>query len=273
MIGAIIGDMVGAPYEFNSNNYTAKDFPLWNAKSQFTDDTIMTCAIATACIHFNNDDEDFRKMIIKEMHRLGNEYREGGYGGRFMLWLMTKPNADYSNLEPYGSFGNGSAMRVSPVAWRFNTLEDVLKYAKITAEVTHNHEEGIKSAQAVAAAIFLARTGKTKREIKEYIEKTFGYDLNKTCDEIRPTYRMDETCQGSVPQAIRAFIEGVTYEDCIRTAVSIGGDSDTIACITGSMAEGYYHIPTEIRNEAMKRLEHGADLVEITKIFTMMFVN
>lgn len=260
MIGAIIGDMVGAPYEFNENNIKTTDFPLFNEKSIYTDDSILTCAIANACVVAGKSGEDyFRQECIKQLYVIGNEFTgpEGGYGPRFLNWLLT----DFDKLEPIGSYGNGSAMRVSPVAWYFDDIDSVLKYAKISAEVTHNHEEGIKGAQAIAAAIYLARTSHDKNAIANYIKINFGYDLNKSLDSIRPTYRMDATCQGSVPQAIRAFLEGNTFEQCIRLAVSIGGDSDTIACMTGSIAEAYYHIPKWILNRTISILSKAPTLI------------
>ena len=166
----------------------------------------------------------------------------------FRRWLHAE------NPKPYGSFGNGSAMRVSAAGWLFDTLDKTLEMAKVTAEVTHNHPEGIKGAQATAAAIFLARTGYSKPEIKQYVEHTFGYDLNRTCDEIRPTYHHVETCQETVPEAIIAFLESVSFEDALRNAVSLGGDSDTLACITGGIAEAFYGMPQELRDETLKRL-------------------
>ena len=172
----------------------------------------------------------------------------GNYGGMFRRWLHAE------NPQPYGSFGNGSAMRVAAAGWLFDTLDKTLEMAKVTAEVTHNHPEGIKGAQATAAVIFLARTGHSKPEIKQYVEQTFGYDLNRTCDEIRPTYHHVETCQETVPEAIIAFLESVSFEDALRNAVSLGGDSDTLACITGGIAEAFYGMPQELRDETLKRL-------------------
>ncbi|MCX7999109.1 MAG: ADP-ribosylglycohydrolase family protein, partial [Leptospiraceae bacterium] len=178
-----------------------------------------------------------------------NNYRGRGYGGNFKKWLQN------NSMQPYGSFGNGSGMRVSPVGFAFNDLDTVLDVAKQSAEVTHNHPEGIKGAQAIASSIFLARQGKTKQEIKDYISKTFGYNLNFTIDEIRPTYKFDVTCQGSVPQAIVAFLDSSDFENAIRLAISIGGDSDTIACMTGGIASAYYKsIPQEIVDFVMKQL-------------------
>ncbi len=239
MIGAITGDIIGSVYEFN--NIKTKDFPLFSKDSTYTDDTIMTIAVADWLLHGGD--------LAKVMQHYGRKYPNpmGGYGGRFSMWLHEK------NPKPYNSWGNGAAMRVSPVGWYFDTLEKTMEVAKETAMATHNHEEGIKGAQAVAAAIFLARKSywpddfadydddrKKRERIKKFIEETFGYDLNRTCDEIRPTYGFDESCQGTVPEAIIAFLESKDYEDAVRLAVSLGGDSDTLACITGGIAQAYY---------------------------------
>lgn len=246
MIGAIIGDIVGSPYEFNQNNIKTTTFPLFCEKSRFTDDTVMTCAVANAFLDFIPDmsDDDIRNSLVMNMRMYGMYYPDIGYGPMFKKWLFSNSN------DPIGSYGNGSAMRVSSVAWLFDDLVSVQKYARISAEVTHNHPEGIKGAQAVASAIFLARIGTDKQDIADYIKNEYGYDLSKSCAEIRPGYTMNATCQGSVPQAIQAFIEGDTFVDCIKLAVSLGGDSDTIACITGSIAEGYYHIPEPVVDTA-----------------------
>ncbi|MGI6013636.1 MAG: ADP-ribosylglycohydrolase family protein [Oscillospiraceae bacterium] len=249
MIGAILGDIVGSPYEFDMYNIKTKDFPLFSAHSMITDDSIMTLAVAQALMNGFGDKERSRQELIECMQRLGHQYPDAGYGSRFLGWLYE------DHPEPYSSFGNGAAMRVSSVAWLYNTLPEVLDYAALTAEVTHNHPEGIKGAQATAAAIFLARTGATKEEIKHYIETSFGYALNRSCDEIRPTYHHVESCQETVPEAITAFLEGNSFEDVLRTAVSLGGDSDTLAAIAGSIAEGFYDIPQTLRMEAVNRMD------------------
>ena len=248
MLGAILGDIVGSPYEFDHNNYKHKDFPLLSEKSHFTDDTVMTVAVAVGLIDGKGLPERTFCAVQHEMRFWGREYPHAGYGGMFRRWLHAE------NPKPYGSFGNGSAMRVAAAGWLFDTLDKTLEMAKVTAEVTHNHPEGIKGAQATAAAIFLARTGHSKPEIKQYVEQTFGYDLNRTCDEIRPTYHHVETCQETVPEAIIAFLESVSFEDALRNAVSLGGDSDTLACITGGIAEAFYGMPQELRDETLKRL-------------------
>jgi ADP-ribosylglycohydrolase len=268
MIGAIIGDIVGSPYEFNENNIKTTEFPLFtDGVSNVTDDSIMTCAVADSLFYAGNSEQFFKETLIDTIKIYGNADQNASYGPRFRKWLFS------DDRKPINSFGNGSAMRVSPVAWRYDNIADVLKYAKLSAEVTHDHPEGIKGAQAVASAIFLARCGKTKREIHDFIVTNFGYDLSKTCDEIRPDYKMDATCQGSVPQAIRAFLEGNTFEECIRLAVSLGGDSDTIACITGSIAEGYYNIPFWIKNKVIELLKKKRMLYSSYIMFSKCFIN
>ena len=222
MLGAILGDIVGSPYEFDHNNYKHKDFPLLSEKSHFTDDTVMTVAVARGLMAGQGDAQKTFAEVQHEMRRWGKVYPHAGYGGMFRRWLHAE------NPKPYGSFGNGSAMRVSAAGWLFDMLDKTLEMAKVTAEVTHNHPEGIKGAQATAAVIFLARTGHSKPEIKQYVEQTFGYDLNRTCDEIRPTYHHVETCQETVPEAIIAFLESVSFEDALRNAVSLGGDGAMI---------------------------------------------
>jgi ADP-ribosylglycohydrolase len=240
MLGAIIGDIIGSTYEFEGLKSTT--FPLFSPASRFTDDTVLTVAVADCILH----DRDYAKTF-KEY---GQRYPDAGYGGMFLNWLRS------ADSNPYNSYGNGSAMRVSPTAFAFNTIDDVLLEAERSALPTHNHPEGIKGAQAIASAIFLGRTGKGKNEIREYIEGCFGYDLGRTLDEIRPYYRFDETCQGSVPEAIIAFLESVDYEDAVRKAVSLGGDADTLACMTGGIAEAYYKkLPGHIVRRAKRILD------------------
>ena len=229
MYGAIFGDIAGSPYEFNRGNKT-KDFPLFSNESEYTDDTVMTIAIAEALLDAaGKSDEDVKNSLVRSMQKWGREFPYAGYGDHFKYWLRE------DDPKPYNSYGNGAAMRVSAVGWMYDTLEETRHIARLTAEVSHNHPEGLKGAEAVAAAIFLARTGRSKEEIREYITDNFGYDLSRTCDEIRPRYVHTENCQSSVPEAIIAFLEGTDYEDVIRTAVSLGGDCDTQACIAGSI--------------------------------------
>ena len=249
MYGAILGDIVGSPYEFDCNNYKAKNFPLFSRRSDFTDDTVMTLAVAKALLSSRGqDDAAIKAALVREMQQLGRAYPDRGYGTHFGGWLYE------DDPQPYRSYGNGSAMRVSSAAWLAKDMAETLRLARLTAEVTHDHPEGIKGAQATAAAIFLARTGHDKAEIKAYVEREFGYDLSRSCDEIRPTYHHVESCQETVPQAIIAFLESTSFEDALRTAVSLGGDSDTLAAITGSIAEAFYGVPENLKQECRKRL-------------------
>ena len=247
MYGAILGDIIGSPYEFDRGNKT-KDFPLFSPESIFTDDTVMTIAVAAAFLELQAEPHGAKEKLIAAMQHFGRLFPRAGYGGMFRRWLQ------WDQPQPYGSYGNGSAMRVSAVAWLYENIASVRAAARLSAEVSHNHPEGIKGAEATASAIFLARTGKTKAEIKTYIEETFGYDLNRTCEQIRPTYRHVETCQETVPEAMIAFLEGESFEDVIRTAVSLGGDCDTLTCIAGSIAEGFYGVPEELKQECRNRL-------------------
>lgn len=254
MYGAILGDIIGSPYEFDRGDKT-KDFPLFSKESTFTDDTVMTIAVAEVFVDAPDDDIIIRRRLIDSMHKYGRMYPDAGYGGRFAMWLFL------DGTGPYNSFGNGSAMRVSSVAWLVDDSDTVRRMARLSAEVTHNHPEGIKGAEATASAIFLARTGHSKTEIKAYIEDQFGYDLSRSCDEIRPDYYHVESCQETVPEAITAFLEGVSFEDVIRTAVSLGGDCDTLTCIAGSIAEGFYGVPEELKQECRNRLPDNLRLV------------
>lgn len=259
MIGAIIGDMIGAPYEFDRGNKT-KDFPLFSGMSKFTDDSVMTVAVAEALMDTaSRTDDEIKTALAASMKKWGRRYPYAGYGGMFYHWLLKK------NSEPYGSFGNGSAMRVSSAGWLFDTLESTRHMARLTAEVTHNHLEGIKGAESVASVIFLSRKGSSKDEIKDYIINEFCYDLSRTCDEIRPDYYHIETCQQTVPKAITAFIEGTNFEDVIRTAVSLGGDCDTLTCIAGGMAEAFYGVSDDIAIECRKRLPN--DMLSVLERF------
>ena len=247
MIGAIIGDIIGSVYEWK--NIKTTEFPLFGRKCRPTDDSVMTIAVAKALMDTMGQDEDsVYAALVKEMQYFGQLYPDAGYGGRFSYWLSAP------NPQPYNSFGNGSAMRVSSAGWLYPTLEETRKLAKLTAITTHDHPEGVKGAESVASAIFLARNGAGKAEIKKYIEDEFHYDLDTPLDAIRPTYAFDVSCQGSVPQAIRAFLEGEDYESAVRLGISIGGDSDTIGCIAGGMADAMYGVPEAIQKEGLSRL-------------------
>ena len=246
MIGSIIGDIVGSIYEFTPNNIKTKQFEFFNPNGSYTDDSILTFATADWLLHGGE--------VAHYYSKYGEKYPwpMGGYGGGFKLWLVR--SIRHQDYRPYNSCGNGSAMRVGPVGWAFDTIEEILSKAKESAECTHNHPEGIKGAQATALAIMMARHGCDKNEIRSEIEKRFEYDLQFTCEQIRPTYTWGGTCKDSVPQAIVASLDGEDYEDAIRNAISIGGDSDTIGCITGSIAEAYFGVPADLRNSAMNYL-------------------
>ena len=231
MYGAIIGDIVGSKYEFD--NIKTKDFPFISQGCGFTDDSVMTIAVASALLQSRNEGHPFKPLLVRKMQALGQKYPYAGYGGMFSSWLVEE------NPSPYNSFGNGSAMRVSPCGLIAVTLDEAIALAEASAEVTHNHPEGIKGAEATAAAIFLAKTGASKEKIREYICEHY-YNLTQTLDQIRPTYWFNETCQETVPQAIVAFLESESYEEAVRNAVSLGGDSDTLAAITGAIAWSFY---------------------------------
>ncbi len=242
MLGAILGDIIGSPYEFKSDK--SKNFLLFSPDCRLTDDSLMTIAVGCACVEANcNDEFEFKKILAEKMKEIGLRYPDAGYGKFFYQWMIMDEN------KPYGGYTNGSAMRVSPIAWAVDSLDDVERLAKWSAEITHNHPEGIKGAQAVAAAIYLAKSGSNKNEIRKYLESKY-YDLDFTVDEIRPFYSHDMTCEGSVPQAIVCFLDSTDYEDAVRNAVSLGGDGDTQACIAGAIAEAYYGIPEELQEKA-----------------------
>lgn len=239
MIGAVIGDIIGSVYEHRRIKTTS--FPLFAAGSIFTDDTVLTIAVADAVL--------YGRAYADSLKEYARKYPNAGYGLSFFEWVFSDAT------EAYGSWGNGAAMRVSPVGYAFSSLEDVLFEAKKSAEVTHNHREGIKGAQAAASCIFLARTGHTKAEVKAFVEERFGYDLSRSCAEIRPGYRFDVSCQGSVPESIVCFLESDDLIGAVRNAVSLGGDSDTMACIAGSIAEAFYkRIPRKVVEHAKKLL-------------------
>lgn len=259
MLGAIIGDTVGSVFEFN--NTKDVNFPLFCSRSSYTDDSLMSLAVAK----WLTIDRTFSHKVLEEtMVGIASDYEcpMGGYGGGFRRWLFVPDHLyDYSDgtkcteRRPYNSWGNGSAMRVSAVGWMFDTLEETERVAELSASITHNHPEGVKGAQATAAAIFMARTGASKEEIRDYIQKRFGYDLSKSWADIHPTYGWEDSCQGTVPPAIIAFLDSKDFEDAIRLAVSLGGDSDTLACITGGIAEAFYkQIPQVMIDETWARL-------------------
>lgn len=255
MIGAIAGDIIGSRFE--RKNLKSVDFELFSKFSKFTDDTVLTVAVADVLLN--------GKDYTETLQEYGKRYFKRGFGGRFLKWIETE------NPEPYNSWGNGSAMRVSAVGWLIDNEVDVAQEARKSAEVTHNHPEGIKGAQAVAEAIFAARMGASKADIKNYIETEFGYDLSRKLDDIRPTYKFHVSCQKSVPESIIAFLESHDFESAVRLGISIGGDSDTIACVAGSIAEAYYkEIPTTILQEVKQRL--SPELLEIVSQFQMKYL-
>ena len=243
IIGAIAGDIIGSAYEFNPTR--DHDFELFTPQSTFTDDTVLTLANALWLL---DDKQHTPEKLVEIMLDMCWKYPDRGYGGRSAHWIRD------ADPQPYNSFGNGSAMRVSPVGYYAQTLDEALELAKISAEVTHNHPEGIKGAQATAAAIFMARKGQSKKEIRDYIEKTFHYDLSRTLEEIRPTFTFDETCQHTVPEAITCFMEGKDYEDVVRLSVALAGDADTIAAIAGSISSAVDEVPNEISQPAIALL-------------------
>ncbi len=250
MIGAILGDIVGSPYEFDRGK-KIKDFgPLFIDSSEYTDDTVMTIAVADGLMKagLDADSEAIRESVVKSLKEWGRKYIDAGYGQKFIWWLMLEDE------RPYGSWGNGSAMRVSSAGWLYDSLEHTREVARATAEVTHNHPEGIKGAEATASAIYLARTGRSKDVIKDYIVREFGYDLTRALDEIRPSYHHVESCQETVPEAITAFLEGTDFEDVVRCAVSLGGDCDTLTCIAAGIAEAFYGVPEAYRAETLERI-------------------
>ncbi|MFZ9197699.1 MAG: ADP-ribosylglycohydrolase family protein [Bacilli bacterium] len=262
MIGAIVGDIVGSIYEWD--NKKSKEFKFLTKENFFTDDTVMTLAIAKALLHLDKDLKSWQKLLINEMRNIGLKHPASGYGRGFMLWLLSK------NPKPYHSYGNGAGMRISPVAYVGYTLDEVTFLSRIVTEVTHDHPEGIKAAEAIAVATFMARKKFTKIQIKKHLQKYY-YPLNFTLHEIRPTYSFDETAQGSTPQAIVAFLESNDFEDAIRNAISIGGDSDTIAAMTGAIAGAFYGIPKPIEEKTLSYLTK--DLLDIVVAFKQKYRN
>lgn len=249
--GAILGDIIGSTHEFDRGPWT-KDFELFEQDSNFTDDTVMTLAIARALelVGKNANENDVKTACVKMMQMYGVAYPDAGYGVNFCHWLYS------DNPYPYNSCGNGSAMRVSPAGWLYEDLDRTREVARWTAEITHNHPEGIKGAECVATVIWMARHECSKAEIITHVIEEFGYDLSTSVDEYIPKHRHDETCQDSVPKALVAFYEGGDFEDVIRNAVAMGGDTDTIAAIAGSMAEAFYGVPENLINKGLTRLPH-----------------
>lgn len=266
MLGAIIGDIVGSRFEFD--DHKSKDFELFgndgvtDIPCEFTDDSVMTVAVADALLgrEVQEDDEVFKRRLVEKMHCHGRKRMNAGYGTLFYRWLRD------GSTEPYNSLGNGSAMRVAPVGWAATSFAEAEHLARLSAVVTHNHLEGIRGAQAVATAIWMARSGRSKEEIRQYIERRYyPKAFQRSLDEIRPEFTFDASCQGTVPVALEAFYEAASFEDALRNAVSLGGDSDTLADITGAVAEAYYGIPDPIRGEAMRFLD--VEMREITVRF------
>ena len=260
MYGAILGDIIGSRFEFDRGGKT-KDFELLTDEDKFTDDSVMTVAVADALLRVENDadDETVRAALIESMQEWGNKYPWAGYGQRFFLWLGKK------NPKPYGSWGNGSAMRVSSAGWFYDTLEETRRYARLSAEVTHDHPEGIKGAECTAAVMFLSRTGASKEDIAKYIDREFAYDYSETLEEMRARHEHVESCQDSLPKALRSFFDGDSYEDVVRNAVSLGGDTDTLAAIAGAMAEAFYGMPDELKSEVRSRI--GEDMQQVLDRF------
>lgn len=265
MYGAILGDIIGSRFEFDRGGKT-KEFELFTEENDFTDDTAMTIAVGEALMNAGKDADvdSIKAEVIKSMQDWGHRYPNAGYGGRFFRWLFYDENP-----KPYGSWGNGSAMRVSSAGWLYDSVERTREVAGATAEVTHNHPEGIKGAECTAAVMFLARTGAGKDEIREYVDREFEYDLSESLDEMRDRHEHVESCQDSLPKALKSFLEGDSYEDVVRNAVSLGGDTDTLGAIAGAMAEAMYGVPEEIVSRGRDFLPK--DMVEVLQRFDESF--
>lgn len=262
MYGAILGDIIGSRFEFDRGGKT-KDFVLFTDECEFTDDTVMTIAVGEALLKAGKDASvaKIEKLVTKSMQDWGNRYPGAGYGGRFYQWLFCSRHP-----KPYGSFGNGSAMRVSAAGWLYDSIERTREVAAATANVTHNHPEGIKGAECTAAVMFLGRTGASKAAIKDYVAGEFGYDMSKTVDEMRILHSHVETCMDSLPKALISFLEGDSYEDVVRNAVSLGGDTDTLAAIAGAMAEAFYGKPTALIEQGRSFLTE--DILDVMDKFS-----
>jgi type I restriction enzyme M protein len=260
MYGAILGDIIGSVFEFDAPGWS-KDFGLFTENSFWTDDTVMTIAVAEGLMNAGKDAsvEEMEKACVRSMLKWGRKYINAGYGVRFINWLRS------NDPKPYGSLGNGSAMRVLAAGWLYDTLERTREAARATANVTHNHPEGIKGAECTAAVVFLARSGASKEKIRDYVEKEFGYDFSETLEEMRARHEHVETCMDSMPKALRSFFDGVSYEDVVRNAVSLGGDTDMIAAIAGAMGEAYFGVPEELKADCRSRLED--DMLEVIDRF------
>jgi len=256
LLGAIAGDIIGSPFE--AAPIKQKQFPLFSKASRFTDDTVLTVAVADCILH--------KKSYVTTFHDYVIRHPDAGYGGTFIRWALS------GDTEPYNSWGNGSAMRVSPIGWAARDADEVMAEAGRSAEVTHNHPEGVKGAQATALAVFLARTGSSREDIRNAIRDRFAYDLERTVEDIRPTYGFDVSCQGSVPESLISFLDSSDYEDAVRNAVSLGGDADTMACIAGAVAEAFYrHIPPDIESAALEALT--PDLADVVSLFRARYQN
>ena len=267
MYGAIIGDIVGSRFEFDRGN-KSREFELFGKGCEYTDDTVMTVAVAEALMDAGKDADEkkIKKYLIRSLKKWGQKYPDAGYGARFIDWVLS------DDSKPYGSYGNGSGMRVSPAGWLYDSMERTREVARWTSEITHNHPEGIKGAESTAAAIFLARNGASLKEISNYIEKEFGYDLSRTLDEIRPTYHHVEDCMKTMPEAFECFLESESYESCLRNVMYIGGDTDTLCAIAGAIAEAYWGIPEEMIKKAEKYISEDIKAV-ISRIYKLKKFN
>lgn len=261
MLGAITGDIVGSIYEWH--NLKSKDFKFFKAKCKMTDDSYMTLALAAAILECEGDYSNLEKAAVKYMQKFGRAYPHAGYGGRFRFWLI-KPNP-----KPYNSFGNGAAMRISPCIFAAKSMEEAKSLAAKVTRVTHNHKEGMKGAEATVVAGFMAKSGKSIEEIESYINAHY-YSMDFTLDGIRESYKFNSSCQGTVPQALKAFFESTDFEDAIRNAISIGGDSDTLGAITGGVAQAYYGVPEAIRKEALRYMD--SDCRKVLDEFEVTFM-
>jgi len=269
MLGAIIGDVIGSVYEWH--NVKTTDFPLFQRFTRFTDDTVLTVAVADALLSRTArgsrwlDRRASKRLYAAKLRQYALWYPGAGYGERFEKWARTR------GAGPYRSYGNGSAMRVSPIGYAFDSLDEVLRQARWSAAVTHNHRDGVRGAQAVAGAVFLARTGASKAEIRAFVERRCRYSLRRTLEQIRPAYAFDASCAGSVPEALTAFLESDGFEDAIRKAISLGGDSDTIACMAGAVAEAYYGSPpAQLASEVLLKLDYKQQ--DILRAFQSRFM-